>query len=97
MANIIVNPTPKTRLQSNQKFLEKHREFLSTEELARGVDAALLQYQWELAQKVSDQYGAMSMGLRLLGAQEFVAKLWDLGVIPEQRKLTVSDNLDHRV
>jgi len=98
MANIVINPTPKTRFQSNEKFMSEHREFLGSEEFARSVDAALLQYQTELSQGCKDQYSSMAMGLRLLGAQEFVAKLWELAVLPERGSdKRLSDNLNHRV
>ena len=97
MANVTINPTPKHRFQTNAIFMSKHREFLISEEFIRGIDTAMLQYQTELSQKVGDQYSAMAMGLRLLGAQEFVNKLWELAHIPEKRISKLSDNLDHHV
>lgn len=97
MANVIINPSPKLRFQQNKQFMEDHREFLGSEEFARGIDAALLQYQTELALNCKDQYSAMAMGLRLLGAQELVAKLWELASLPERRQPILSDNLDHHV
>jgi len=97
MANKLLFLPPRARFQRNEKVLSSHRDFLSTAEFERGIDAALLQYQSELAQGCKDQYSAMAMGLRLLGAQELVQKLWELGVIPVVPTPTLSDNLDHRV
>ena len=97
MANVTINPTPKLRFQQSKPFMEAHRDMLASDEFARGVDAAMLQYQTELALNCKDQYSSMAMGLRLLGAQEFVAKLWELGHIPEKFTPKLSDNLDHRV
>lgn len=97
MANKLLFLPPRARFQRDEKQLSNHRDFLTTTMFERGVDAALLQYQAELAQGCKDQYTAMAMGLRLLGAQELVQKLWELGVIPERPTPIIADNLDHRV
>jgi hypothetical protein len=97
MANKLSNVLPRFRFQANQQYLSAHRDFLATPMFERAIDAALLQYQAELSQGCKDQYSAMAMGLRLLGAQELVQKLWDLGIVPERPTPNKSDNLDHRV
>lgn len=97
MANVNINLPPRARFQLNAKQLSEHRDFVSTHEFQAAIDNALLQYQAELAQNCKDQYTAMAMGLRLLGAQELVQKIFELGITPEKVSLPSSPNLNHHV
>ena len=97
MANTLSNLTPRQQFQRDGKQLSAHRDFLASAEFERGINAALLELQSELALGCKDQYSAMAMGLRLLGAKELVQKLWDLGIVPSHPARVESVNLDHRV
>lgn len=87
--------TPRQIFQQDKTALENHRTLVAGKAYGVGTATALLQYQAELSQKCTGQYEAMSMGLRLLGAQEFLAKMWELGLIPEKPVGGKLGDLDH--
>lgn len=88
------NLMPRDRFQLSGTKLSAHRDLITREDFRLAIDTALLQYQVELAANCKDQYSAMAMGLRLLGANEFVSVLRKLADKPVPVNVTpISDNL----
>lgn len=88
------NISPRTRFQMSGVKLTNHRDLIAREDFRIAIDTALLQYQADLALNCKDQYQAMSNGLRMLGANEFIAvlrKLADKDELPAPTK--PNDNL----
>lgn len=93
MSTEFVNASPKTRFQESGQNLSKHRSLVESTEFQKALDVAMLQYNAELASKCTDANAAMRLGLCILGAQEFVAVLKNLGVTPVAPTRKPSDNL----
>lgn len=85
--------SPKQRFQQSGTRLSNHRELISSEEFRVAVDTALLQYQTELSSKCTDPNAAMRMGLCLLGANELITVMRQLGDTITITRTTVNDNL----
>ncbi len=97
MSTIIKNPSPKARFVSSPTLVKSHRDLLADNQLQMSMDFALLQYQATLTNNMpSDMAGAAAVGLRLLGAQEFVSTfrlLAETANLPAPAKN--NGNLDH--
>lgn len=64
--------SPKARFQLSDQSISKHRDMLQSGEFQRAIDFAVLQYNFELAQKPQDQVSAMRIGWSITAVQEFV-------------------------
>ena len=96
MSTVINTPTPKHRFQESKDNVSKHRDLVASKEFERATDFALLQYQAQLASTVNADFNGMAaMGLKILGAQEFVRTLRMLSESPSIPDVRVTDNLDH--
>lgn len=90
----ITNKTPKVRFMETAANIHKHRALVDSEDFQRGVDFALLQYQLDLANQISDGNSAVGVGLRIKGAQEFLFTLRNLSEMPKiAGPVRVLDNL----
>lgn len=69
------NPTPKARFQSEVGNVTAHRSMMELPAFARGIDAALLEYQKLLSEQVVDGNTGMSAGFRAQGALEVMSVL----------------------
>lgn len=100
MSQVIKNPSPKSRFQENPQNVTKHRELMELPQVQRSLDAAMLQYQAALCNAMpSDINGAAAVGLRILGAQEFLAifRLISENYVPEGNNTASKANLEHRI
>ena len=96
MSTIITTPTPKHRFQEVKENVTRHRDLVASPEFELAIDFGLLQYQAQLASTVNADFNGMAaMGLRLLGAQEFVRTLRMLSESPTIPDVRVADNLKH--
>lgn len=97
MSTVVTTPLPKVRFQESKDNVTKHRDLVASREFERAIDYALLQYQASLAATVTQDFNGMaSMGLRLMGAQEFVRTLRMLAESASLPDTKVTDNLNHR-
>jgi len=81
----IVNPTPRQQFQESPDNISKHRALIELPQFARATHMALLQYQRQLTDSPpADMGGAAGAYLRILGAQEFVNILLNLGEQPQR-------------
>jgi hypothetical protein len=87
-----LNPSPKQRFRESADNISRHKSMLETREFERGIDFALMEYQAQLAIRVTDQYTAMSAGLKMQGALEFIQTLKTL---TENRTITVTTPTDN--
>lgn len=85
--------SPKQRFQLSGTKLSAHRDLISSEAFRVAIDVALLQYQNELAAKCTDPNAAMRVGLCILGANELVTVMRQLGDTAVVKQVPVSDNL----
>ncbi len=91
----IRHPTPRQRFLLNGTFLKEHHNLVDSSAFERGCDYALLQYQRQLSESVTDAVGAGAAGLKMKGVMEFLAVLRSLAdtSLPPQRR--PDDNLQH--
>ncbi len=96
--NTITNPTPKARFVSDPKRVADHRSMVRSIEFTSATDMALMEYQRTLSQlELKDMTMAAGAHLRMLGAQEYLQVLRNLGEKPQISLLTKDqDNLNHR-
>lgn len=87
------NISPRQRFQQSGVRLSNHREMIASEAFKAAIDIGLLQYQTELAAKCTDANAAMRVGLCILGAQEFVTVLRQLGDTINFTRIPANDNL----
>ena len=66
------NPSPKARFQSVQGNIAAHKLLLEHAHLERSLDFAMLEYQAQLATRITDPNSAMAAGSKLQGALEFL-------------------------
>ncbi len=90
------NPSPKTRFRSSGDNIKAHRELMEQHSFDRALDFAALQYQMQAASRVQDANGALALGYKLLGVQEFIATLKMLSEEPPQIVNQPPENLDHK-
>lgn len=91
------NISPRARFQESGVRLSDVRDLITKDIFRTAIDAALLQYQSELAVRTTDANAAMRTGLCVLGAHEFVTVLRQLAEKEEAPKiLKHDDNLPHR-
>lgn len=98
MSQVITNPSPKARFLSVKANVARHRELWENPQLQYSMDTALNQYQAMLTKGMgSDMGAAASVGLRMLGAQEFCTIFKLLAEEPlADHKPAVTTNLDHK-
>lgn len=92
----VFNPSPKNRFRESGDNISKHRALLEMREFDRALDFAQLQYTLQASSRVTDANGALALGYKLLGVQEFISTLKTLSeqqIVPNQ---TVAENLDHK-
>lgn len=97
MSQIVKNPTPKQRFQSNPKLLTPHRDLVASPAFELSVDYAMLEYERQLSLVPFDNFNACAAAhLRKVGAHEFLQVLRNLAEssVPETPKPI--GNLDHR-
>lgn len=92
----IAEQTPKQQFQASADNLSKHRHMLELPEYQRAVNLALLEYM-QRVHKNSDlnPNAALAGFYRILGAQELIHVIFDLGVLPAKVETVPSRNLDH--
>lgn len=79
------NPQPKILFQGNADRVKAHRALIDNPNLADSLQSALLQYQRELAEKVTPDLGSCAAcHLKSQGAHEFIELFLNLA---EQREL----------
>lgn len=88
-----MNASPKARFQEASSLLGKHRDFVTSAEFNRAMDFGLLQLQAELCAKCDSPDKAMSVGMRLLGAQELIQIVKNLAVTQPAPPRPVDANL----
>lgn len=89
------NQSPKQRFTSVAKWIGDHRLLVDSESFTRAIDMALLQYQQQATENITDGNGAGSAGLRIRGAIEFVRVLKNLSENPTAVSSRPDDNLRH--
>lgn len=91
----IRNPNPRQRFQMNGTFLKDHHNLVDNPAFERGCDYALLQYQRQISESVTDANGAGAAGLKMKGVMEFLAVFRNLAEtnVPTTKRL--DDNLQH--
>lgn len=92
----VINPSPKHRFRESGDNISKHRALLEMREFDRALDFAVLQYTLQASSRVGDANGAVALGYKLLGVQEFIATLKTLSEVVPVPTQTVNENLDHR-
>ncbi len=91
----ILNPNPKTRFQSIDQNISKHRAMVDDPTFRRSADFALLHYGAILAQQQVDFQGAAAMHFKMAGAREFLQELLLLAeTMPKPSIVKPNDNLD---
>lgn len=90
------NPSPKTRFRSSGDNIKAHRDLMEQHAFDRALDFACLQYQTQAASRVQDANGALALGYKILGVQEFIATLKMLSEEPPQIVTEPPANLDHK-
>lgn len=91
----IRHPTPRQRFLMNGAFLKEHHNLVDSIAFERGCDYALLQYQRQISENITDANGAGAAGLKMKGVMEFLAvfrSLADTSLPPQRRP---DDNLAH--
>lgn len=91
------NPSPKARFRESTQNITAHRDMLQSPEFERALDFAALEYQLQAAARVTDGNGALALGYKLLGVQEFISTLKMLSEVPQPMPRTIDQNLDHKV
>lgn len=91
-----LNPTPKHRFRESGDNISKHRALLEQREFDRAIDFTMLEYQLQASARVQDANGALALGYKILGIQEFVSMLKTLSEIAPPPPRTADANLDHR-
>lgn len=87
----VINPTPKTRFQLSNDNITKHRTMIDSREFMRASDFALLEYMNRCRK---NETNPTVLGLKLVGAQEFLDELKLLSEKLELKPLPrVDDNL----
>lgn len=90
---MITNPSPKARFIHSKEFVEKHRELMQRDDLQRGLDYALLEYQKEVAMRTNEQMAGTGH-FRIVGALEFIQILKDLAepmaIMPKREDKTLN-------
>jgi hypothetical protein len=86
--------SPRTRFQKSGVHVSDHRHMTGSTIFETATDAAMNQYALELASQSGDQWGSMSAGLRLKGAQEYLMCLKALAEKPHVPQPQIRDNLD---
>jgi len=97
MSQIVKNPTPKQRFQSNPKALTSHRDLIASDQFQQSTDFALLEFERQLSMVPFDNFNACAAAhLRKVGAHEFLSVLRNLAEssVPEAAK--GDGNLNHR-
>jgi hypothetical protein len=89
----VINPSPRTRFQQDVLSVTKHRAMLEMPSFTAATDAAMLQYQAELAARCNDGNSAAAMGFKLLGAHEYLQTLKLLAESPRPAPAVPNDNL----
>jgi hypothetical protein len=89
-----LNPSPKQRFQKASATVSRHRDMASGDAFQTGADFAMLQFTSDLARTVKDQVTAMSAGLKLQGAYEFLQEFRLLAETPRPPQTTATDNVN---
>ena len=96
MSTVVKNPTPKNRFQETANNVQRHRDMIASPEFERAADFAMLNYTSRLAASISGDFNSMaSMGLRMMGAKEFLQEMRLLAETPTATQTVPQDNLDH--
>lgn len=96
-APLPVNPSPKARFMLTKAYVETHRNLIFRDDLQRGLDYALLEYQRVLCEQRSDMSGAAANHFKLMGAQELIHVLKTLAETPRMPTVVPEGNLKHNV
>jgi len=94
MAN--TNPSPKARFQRIGKAIETHRALIERDDLERGIDYALLEYQRMLANMDQSANSAAACHFRMLGALEFLTVFRNLGETAQLPTIVQTPSLNHK-
>lgn len=94
--NEITNPSPKARYIESGSNVSSHRKMVDQPEFTRACDFAMLQYVAGLTGSITDTGSATSVGLQILGAQQFLSVLRNLSEVPKAPTNIVTPNLNHR-
>ena len=92
----IRHPTPKQRLHANTRLIKDYVVMVDSEVFQQATDLAMLQYQQQTTQRVNDTVTGAMAGLKLQGAQEFLAilrSLPDTSVVSTRKD---NDNLQEK-
>lgn len=92
----ITNATPKARFLESGDNITKHRKMVDSGEFQRACDFAMLQYTGGISGEITDGTTAMAVGLKLLGAQQFLQVLRNLSEAPKAPSNIVPVGLNHR-
>lgn len=95
MAEITLNPTPKTQVMSEKNRIALHRAVIETTGFQDVVNMSLLQYQRKLATSTVDSNGAAAAMFKLKGAQEFVDEMITLTHSAQIKVEPKQNQLDH--
>lgn len=99
MSEIIRVLSPKARFLENPQNPTKHRDLLEVPQLQKSLDAAMLQYEAVLCANMgSNMEAASSVGLRILGAHEFLNIFRVLAETPVEgtSRVPQNANLNHK-
>lgn len=87
------NISPRTRFQQSGVRLSAHRDMITSDAFRLAADAALLQYAADIGQQTKDGNAAMASGFRMLGAQELIQVMRQLGDTTPTIRSVINDNL----
>ena len=75
--------TPKQRFRASDKNIAAHQALIDSAPCETGLDVALAELAYELADTVVDPNAAMSAGFQLRGAVKFLKKFKELAELPK--------------
>jgi hypothetical protein len=75
--------SPKQRFLASEKNIAAHQMLVDSSVCGMGLDVALAELAYELADKVQDPNGAMGAGFQLRGAVRFLKKFKELAELPK--------------
>ena len=75
--------TPKQRFRASEKNITAHQLLVDSSVCETGLDVALAELAYELADTVVDPNAAMSAGFQLRGAVKFLKKFKELAELPK--------------
>lgn len=89
-------PSPKARFLESADNISKHRSMVDSKEFQRACDFAMLQFSASVCQEIQDGNTAMAVGMKLLGANQFMQVLRNLSEVPKGPTNIITPRLNHQ-